>query len=288
MLKRTFVHLPGIGLIKEKKLWGWNIVDWNSLKANSDRLFNGKSLSDINKGLKASYEAFEKGDLHYFYENLPRAELWRLIPENEKSIAFLDIETTGLELPPLNQTTTISVVMNGRLFQAYSPGEKRKLISMLEEEAKIFVTYFGEVFDLPFLRNEFKTPLKKAHIDLCFMLKRQGYQGGLKVVETRVPGIPKRKSNEIDGYAAVRLWNMYKKGVAGALETLLVYNGEDTVVLQHLLLKAMEFEIEKRPELCLKQISLPIAPKIPGEINQAVVRKLQNHFFNPIQIRTSN
>ena len=78
------------------------------------------------------------------------------------------------------------------------------------------------------------------------------------------------------------LWNMYQKGNVKALETLLVYNAEETVVLQHLLMSAMEFEFSKRPELNLKPISLPPVPKIPGAIDKEVLEKLQRYFTRPL------
>ena len=75
---------------------------------------------------------------------------------------------------------------------------------------------------------------------------------------------------------------MYQKGEKSALETLLVYNAEDTVVLQHLLLKAMEYELVRRPELKLKPILLPPAPEIPGEIDQEILKKLQRYLMRPM------
>lgn len=281
MLKNTFLHLPGIGVGKEKKLWESGIFSWEDLQSNLNKIFKQKMIREISSGLKASFKAFEKRDLKYFYNNLPSTELWRLIPGNEDLVAFLDIETTGLEPPPLNKTTTISILMDGILYQAHESAGKIKLVKMMEEKAAIIVTYFGDVFDIPFLRSEFKFPLKKAQLDLCFLLRRQGYSGGLKTVETRFSDIPKRQSLDIDGYAATRLWRMHEKGEKTALSTLLAYNAEDTIVLQHLLLKAIQMEIVKYPKLEIKPSTFPPTPVIKEKVDSVLVKKLTNSMLFP-------
>lgn len=280
MLKQTFIHLPGIGTNKEQLLWEEGVSSWNQLAENAHHFFTGSKLRRISTAIEKSKIAYAKRDLYHFYESLPRNELWRLIPGNEKRVAFIDIETTGLALPPRNKVTTLSVLINGKLHQAHSEIKKRQLVERIEDEADILVTYFGEVFDIPFLRKAYKVPLKKAQVDLCFQMRRHGYTGGLKGVEKQFRDIPKRKSEDIDGFAAVALWDMYESGNRKALETLLVYNGEDTTVLQHLLEHALKLELEKRPYANLKSSTFRSVPKVKGSIDRRVIRELRNRLFS--------
>jgi uncharacterized protein YprB with RNaseH-like and TPR domain len=245
------------------------------LRAWSGRGFRGAKAEAFQRALDDSESAWDRRDLHFFYQILPRPELWRLVPGFFDEIAFLDIETNGLNLPPYSQSTTITFYFRGRLYQEYEHRRKRELIESMQAEASIFCTYFGEVFDVPFLRREFKLSIEKAHLDLCFWLKRQGYNGGLKKVERCFDDIPKRKSMDIDGFDAVRLWHYFQKGDRGALDTLLTYNAEDTIVLQALLVKAFNFEVESRPYLGLKPLAQVPPPPMPTSVDPRIYDRLR-------------
>src|SRR5439155_24242701 len=104
------------------------------------------------------------------------------------------------------------------------------------EDAALLVTFFGTGFDIPFLRRSFpEMPLPQMHVDLCHLLRRLGYRGGLKSIETQM-GI--RRSNAtsgLSGWDAVRLWQEYQHGRDASLETLLAYNAEDVRNMSDLL-----------------------------------------------------
>ena len=69
------------------------------------------------------------------------------------------------------------------------------------------------------------------HFDLCFAAKRLGIKGGLKKIEQDV-GIERDESVlGLDGYDAVKLWELARRGSHGAIDTLVKYNREDTVNL---------------------------------------------------------
>lgn len=276
MLDKSFVHLAGIGLSTEKKLWDRGIGNWGHLAEFAPTYFEGTRLRTIQDGLKETFAAWEKKDLHYFYKLLPRPELWRLVPKFLDDIAYLDIETDGLKLPPVSQSTTITFCFRGQLYQEHEPRLKKLLVEKIDAECAIYCTFFGEVFDVPFLRKEFGVPMEKAHLDLCFWLKRLGFGGGLKKVEKEFPDIRSRESFDIDGFDAVRLWKLYEKGVPGALETLLTYNAEDTVVLESLLIKAYNFEVAKRPYLGLSPLEFRLIPEIPTKVDLAIYERLRS------------
>jgi hypothetical protein len=67
---------------------------------------------------------------------------------------------------------------------------------------------------------------------------------------------------DIDGFDAVRLWRMHKRGVPRALETLMTYNAEDSLVLQPLMHIAFERELSRHTHLPLRSLEAP--PPLPA------------------------
>jgi len=99
----------------------------------------------------------------------------------------------------------------------------------------LIVTFFGTGFDLPFLRRAYNMEFPQLHIDLCFLLKRIGFGGGLKQVE-RAFGIGRSEETDgLSGWDAVRLWREWRGGRRRSLDTLLEYNREDVLNMQTLL-----------------------------------------------------
>jgi uncharacterized protein YprB with RNaseH-like and TPR domain len=267
ILRRSFVHLPGIGPAKEKRLWERGLADWRELRAAAPRIYKqSDKLDSVLLLLDQSEEALERRNLRFFYERLPRAELWRLVPGHHADAAFLDIESTGMGFPPQAESTVIAVYFRGQLYQETDYSKKRSLLSWISAECSFWVTYFGETFDLPFLRRELGLPLDNAHVDLCFWLRRLGYKGGLKQVQKQFADIPQRDSLDIDGFDAVRLWHLHEKGISGALETLYTYNAEDTVVLEALLAHAYNLETARHPELSLPKVAAPLPPRLTTRV----------------------
>lgn len=278
LLHETFIHLPGIGQAKELELRELGLKSLGQLILSKDiKVIQKKNVKiEIEKSIRA----LEDRDINYFYERLPRHQLWRMIPGYEKKIAFLDIETTGLAHPPVGKVTTIAVLMNGKLYQAHSDKQKSQLVERVQDEAEILVTYFGENFDVPFLRKQYKVPLRKAHLDLCFSLRRLGYTGGLKSAHRWFRNLPPRKSTGIDGFDAVRLWNMYEDGNKKALETLLFYNAEDTTLLQPLLERAINLYLQKSHfKVSEFKMHRPV-PRIPGKVHASVLKSLRAYDYD--------
>ena len=77
-------------------------------------------------------------------------------------------------------------------------------------------------------------PLGSAHVDVMYPLRRMGYGGGLKSVE-RQTGLERPSGlGDLDGFDAVRLWHLHRRGHRGALQTLVRYNAEDVIALMPL------------------------------------------------------
>lgn len=280
MIKNTFIHLPGIGPETERKFWSSGVRTWDDLEASIDRLFGAKRAQTIARCLNDCRIAHQQGKLEYFQERLKSSDMWRLLPGFLASgladdIAYLDIETTGLGFPPECASTTIAVLFRGKLEVEHAYERKRLLMKELERDARMFVTFNGSTFDLPFLRREFQVQLRQPHIDLRYWMANLGRRGGLKAIQKSFQEIPQRKSMDIDGFDAVRLWNLHRRAVPFALETLMTYNAEDTVVLEQLIYCGLNLESKRHGELKLPVYTLPAKRHIPFGVSEEVYRMLR-------------
>ena len=131
---------------------------------------------------------------------------------------FLDIETTGLA-PGYDQITLIGALCNGKL-ALFINGINLEQFPAYVEHFPLLVTFNGSQFDVPFLRAHFPDArLNQAHIDLRFVMASLGYKGGLKVVEK---GLGLRRDpaiQDVDGFEAVRLWHLYRRGNRAVLRS---------------------------------------------------------------------
>lgn len=279
MLDNSFVHLPGIGPETEERLWAQGLRTWDQLDARLPDIFGSKKAVLLARALEESRAARDAQEFGYFQGLLKSSEMWRILPlllqEAKTSIAYLDIETTGLGFPPQCKSTTIAVYFQGELFMEHEPLKKRELLKKIEHEAKALVTFNGLTFDLPFLRREHGLALRHAHVDLRYWLARLGFRGGLKAIQKSFPEVRQRDSMDIDGFDAVRLWALHKKGVPNALETLLTYNAEDTIVLEQLIYCGLEIESKQRPHLALGSFQAPEPPQIPLQVCPFIYRMLR-------------
>lgn len=276
MIENSFIHLPGIGEQTERKLWDQGLRSWDDLESSVFDVFGKKKAATVLVGLEESRAALESGEFKYFCDRMKSSHAWRLVPPCSEAIAYLDIETTGLGFPPQSHSTTIAVLFKGEILIEHEPRRKRELLERLEAEAKMMVTFNGLCFDLPFLRHETGLQLGMPHVDLRVWFRRHELGGGLKAIQRYFPEVHQRSSMDIDGFDAVRLWRMHKRGVPRALETLMTYNAEDSLVLQPLLYLAYEKEKARHPELRVPDLpdALPL-PVLKTEVCDFVYKLLR-------------
>jgi hypothetical protein len=145
--------------------------------------------------------------------------------------AYLDIETDRW-----GNISVIGIYTNQKgLLQLYGDGITPENVETLVNETETIVTFNGDSFDLPFIKKNLHLDLKATHhsLDLFKEKKKLGIKGGLKELEKKF-GIT-RKTEGLNGYHAIRLWESYiRYGSSEALNLLLDYNGEDVVNLIHL------------------------------------------------------
>lgn len=242
MLTSSYIHIPGIGAAAEKKIWSDGIRTWDQFeeKHQSIRLSASK-IRTILQGIEESRQRLDAFDHDYFASALPSKEHWRTYRHFRGNTLFLDIETTGLS------TASSEITMIG----TYGNGETRFFINGINlddfpgvlEGYRSIVTFNGARFDLPFIRHHFpQIRLDQLHIDLMYPLRRIGYSGGLKHIESLMGMERSTETAGLTGFDAVRLWYRYKQGDENALDTLIMYNTED--------IRNLEIIIEKvYPEL---------------------------------------
>src|SRR6185503_9998921 len=114
---------------------------------------------------------------------LPTNQHWRLASDFRRSIAYLDIETTGLGYGDM--ITTIAIYDGSNILH-YINGQNLSDFKRDIQAYNLLVTYNGKCFDVPFIERFFNIRLDHAHIDLRYVLKSLGYTGGLKACERQL------------------------------------------------------------------------------------------------------
>ncbi len=273
MLKNTFCHLKKIGQKRETSLWEKNIFSWDDLLSNLNA-DNGHSIklpSHIKDELADSFLHYENSNAKYFSDRLASSEVWRLFSDFRHSIAYIDIETTGLYDPDI---TTIALY-DSREIKYYVNGQNLKQFKNDISKYKLIVTYNGKTFDIPIIETFFNIKIDKAHIDLRYVLKGLGFSGGLKSCEKQL-GITRGDLDGVDGYFAVLLWNDYCRNKnTKALETLLSYNIEDVVNLEKLMITAYNMKIKGLDHLTIDLLKDPEQPEIPFLPDQATIDRIK-------------
>ena len=246
MLRQTFLHVPGVSYRTEERLWRSGIASWDDVGGDRASSLPRHLRATLEEEIARSEDALRRGRYRYFAARLPAREHWRAWPEFRDSVAYLDIETTGLDIG--RDALTVVGVYDGRLQRSFVKGQNLEDLPAVLEETRLLVTFNGSRFDIPFLRRSFpRMRLDQLHLDLMNPLHRLGYWGGLKRIERRL-GIERSEDTAgMSGFDAVRLWAEYEAGNDDALDRLLAYNLEDVVNLEPL----AEFAYASLRELAL-------------------------------------
>jgi len=230
MLRNSFVVLRGVGPSTEHRIRSLGIHDWDGFRALAELPGIGRARkAALDSHLAALEKRLARGDARVFWDALPPSERWRLYPDFRRRAAFLDIETTGLDVGSV--VTVVGIFAEGR----YTPlihgiNLSEAAVARALRPARLLVTFNGGSFDLPMLRARFPSlDLGHPHIDLRHLAPRAGIRGGLKKVE-RLLGIGRNEQIKmLCSHDAVYLWRIWeRKRSANALRLLLDYNRADT------------------------------------------------------------
>jgi uncharacterized protein YprB with RNaseH-like and TPR domain len=231
VLEHTFIHIQGIGEKTERSLWQRGIRTWQDFLESGGSAFPRGRDHFIREALEDSFR--HRHDIRYFSERLPVGELWRLYDSFREKAVYLDIETSG-GYQGMDEITLIGIY-DGREVQSFVSGVNLSDFELAIADCDLIITFNGTSFDLPCIRRSFPNiTLPETHIDLRFLLKKLGYQGGLKRIEKEV-GIQRETSVDgMNGFDAVRLWRAHLWGDPAALDLLIRYNTADIVDLEPL------------------------------------------------------
>jgi uncharacterized protein YprB with RNaseH-like and TPR domain len=234
MLESSFIHIPGIGPITEQRIWERGVHDWRALlRRPAAAGLSARLTQRVTEAAALSLDRLQHEDHRYFAAALPPREQWRAFPEFSHCVAYLDIETTGMSD---EDAVTMIGVYDGSRTRTYVRGEDLDEFADDVGRYRLLVTFFGGAFDLPFLRRRFPSlVLDQLHIDLCPVLHRLGYKGGLKAIERQLGLSRSAETDGLGGWDAVRLWHEWRRGSREALALLKAYNTEDIVHLEALL-----------------------------------------------------
>lgn len=265
--------MPGVGIKAEERLWASGVTSWDALGTEAVVGMTARKRDSLAQHVAESRRQLEGKNPLFFAETLPSAEHWRLFPEFRDSVAYVDIETTGLG--GYGDHITTIALYDGRVVRHYVHGQNLADFQRDIREYRLLVTYNGKTFDLPFLRSAFGLALDQAHIDLRYVLAGLGYKGGLKACE-RSLGLDRGDLAEVDGAFAVLLWDEYKRRQnVQALETLLAYNIRDVVNLEALLIEAYNRKVAAMPFGASLVLASPPPPPEPFRAHEPTVRRLK-------------
>lgn len=235
MITNSFIFLERIGNKLEKKIWGNGISDW-------DDFLNRKQIRGLARHRKLYYDrkilsarkALYNSDSSYFIDLLPQSENWRLYDFFKEDAVFLDIETTGLS--KLNDDITVFGLYDGLNTKIMIKNINLDFASLRKElqKYKLFVTFNGASFDIPFIEKRYPNLLPKIpNFDVKSITNKLSLKGGLKNIE-RALGI--KRSDIVDkfyGGDALTLWKMYRAtGDEHYLNLLVEYNEYDIMNLK--------------------------------------------------------
>ena len=242
ILERTFIHCPGIGASSESRIWRAGIHNWADFLTNEKRHISDRMLNKAAPVLQESAKRLAQEDHEWFAAILPAREHWRAWEAFGEHPAFLDIETTGGMSP---DDLTVVGMFDGKNMHQFIKGRNLHEFPAAIADKTILITFFGTGFDLPFLRRAYNIELNHMHIDLCFLLKRLGYSGGLKKIEHELGINRTEQTDGLSGMDAVRLWYEWRRGKTTSLQTLLTYNREDVINMRTLLEFAYPLIVQK-------------------------------------------
>jgi len=247
VLRETFVHLPGIGLQSERRLWEQGCTTWDDLLRTPSAFSYGSASAElVRREVERSVSALAEGRHQYFAKKLRQRDSWRSWPEFQSSCVYLDIETDGTNSP---DSVTLIGMYDGASFTCLCRGEDLESFRDIVSRYAMIVTFFGTGFDIPVLERRFPSlGLDQIHLDLCVLLRNAGVRGGLKKIEAEFGIARSERTAGLTGYDAVKLWRAYERGRSDALETLIAYNREDVVNLEPL----MKIAFDRLREATLK------------------------------------
>ena len=188
MLQSTFQLVPGLGPVRERRLWCSGVTAWSDLAARTEPVLKNRADSLLRSAVRDAAEALRRRDVDRLAAALPAAEHWRLFEAFGDDAAYLDIET-GDDVWGRESISAIGFLdrHGPRLLLA---GRDLHRFPELAGKWSLLVTFNGLSFDVPILRRAFPDWIPPScHVDLRHLLARLGHHGGLKRIEREISAL---------------------------------------------------------------------------------------------------
>jgi uncharacterized protein YprB with RNaseH-like and TPR domain len=236
MIRNTFTLLHGIGPTRESALWRSGIESWDEFLSESRvKGVSSERKQRMDSELLLAHEMLKDRSPSFFADRIRRREHWRCFKEFGGSVAYVDIETTGVSrYSPI----TVVGISDGKRTHALVKGKNltHSNLKSILSSATMIVTFNGSSFDLPIIEHNFPGAIPRVpHLDLRNALRRLGYVGGLKSIERELGLTRDRRVEYMTGEDAVYLWRLWEReGNANALDLLVEYNSCDCLNMRPL------------------------------------------------------
>ncbi|MFH0909311.1 MAG: ribonuclease H-like domain-containing protein [bacterium] len=231
MIRGALRHLPGIGTETLKFLEQAGLRDWKHLLDQPQRIpVSARNRERIVGEILRAEQALAEEDIAYFVENLSRRDHWRILGQYFDRASFFDIEISGPTMPVV---TAIACYHRG-VARTFLRGENLDDFLALLEAVDLLVSFNGDSFDVPMIRNAYRIPtLPCPHLDLRWVCYHHQLKGGLKHIERHLGIIRPPDLQGVDGEEAIWLWSAWKaRGDVRAREKLERYCAADAVSLK--------------------------------------------------------
>ena len=280
MLQNTFQLVPGLGPVRERRLWSSGVTTWSDLAVRPGPVVSDRADPLLRAAVSDAMAALRRGDVDRLASTLPASEHWRLFDAFGDDATYLDIET-GDDVWGHEGISAIGFLdrEGPRLLLA---GRDLHLFPALARKWSLLVTFNGLSFDAPILRRAFPDWVPPVcHIDLRHLLARLGHHGGLKRIETEISALNLMRPphlRAIDGWDACRLFRRGREGDRTALRLFAEYNLYDVVNLRTLMAYAYNaqaaVEIGRAPTLraCVPLLAVPRRGDVLYDVSKILLK----------------
>lgn len=236
MISEALRHIPGIGPARLSQLHAAGVRSWDDVLTMVPAA-QTRRWGMLREECQRCVAALAARDVRYFVDRFVAQDKWRILSHFIQDATFFDIETQGLEFDA--PVTVIGCWHRGEL-RTFVDGENLDEFLDLLDSATLLVSFNGSSFDVPRILNAFHIPaLPCPHLDMRWICYHRGWKGSLKEI-TAARGISRPTDlRNVEGSAAVELWNLWRYGQdRSALNRLVRYCSADVILLvilaQHL------------------------------------------------------
>ncbi len=263
-----FLHFPGIGPCRQQQLYDCGIVQWEQIGPEPPPELHclHSHWPAIRSMARQCIAARQTQNLGFLASTLVSPDRWRILANHWKQAAYIDIETSGLDMDSV--ITVIAAWQEGTL-RLFVQGENLEDFLDYIDTVPLAVTFNGSTFDFPVICRQFHIhELPPPHLDLRWICHHAGWHGGLKSIERQLQLTRPEDLQEVDGNVAVWLWQQWEQHHAeSARARLLRYCSADVIMLEQVVAKLLKDDsaiTATRLKACWKTLDAIVPPPSPS------------------------